>query len=323
VIAYVEVLPWDAPREQWLAARREGIGASDIAAVLGISPWESPASLWYRKRGELDEQSETDLTLRGHRLEPVVADWFAEAHPEFAVVGRCGLVRSLERPWQLATPDRLLCESDVDSARIEPVAPLEVKTVFDWTGWGEPGTDDIPVHIRAQVLWQMDTLGLRSAFVAVFGGGLVYREYEVGYSTEDVLLMREAGEKFWQSVLNNERPELDAHDATTSALKELHPDIEDVDVEVDPELAAEYVAARALFTVAEDRKKAAENLLRDAIGDGRRAVCNGIRVATRSVYDQDSFDSRRFREDHPGLATSYLSKITINKLIPPRKKAEK
>jgi putative phage-type endonuclease len=320
VTAYVEVLPWDAPREQWLAARREGVGASDIAAVLGISPWESPASLWYRKRGELDEQSETDLTLRGHRLEPVVADWFTEAHPEFDF-RYSGLVRSTERPWQLATPDRLLLEASDNS--YDPVAVLEVKTVFDWTGWGEPGTDDIPVHIRAQVLWQMDTLGLRSAFVAVFGGGLVYREYEVGYSTDDVLLMREAGEKFWQSVVNNERPELDAHDATTTALKQLHPDIEDVDVEIPSTLAYAYEKARDNFEAAEAAYDEAKNWLRDAIGDGRRAVCQGQRIATRSVYDQDSFDSRRFREDHPGLATSYLSKITINKLIPPRKQAPK
>ena len=43
------VVPADAPEAVWLAARREGIGASEISAVLGISPWESPFSLFWRK----------------------------------------------------------------------------------------------------------------------------------------------------------------------------------------------------------------------------------------------------------------------------------
>ena len=33
-------------RTDWLAWRRKGIGASDIAGILGISPWASPWSVW-------------------------------------------------------------------------------------------------------------------------------------------------------------------------------------------------------------------------------------------------------------------------------------
>ena len=38
-------------RAAWLAQRRNGIGASDIAAVLGISPWKTPLQLYMDKRG--------------------------------------------------------------------------------------------------------------------------------------------------------------------------------------------------------------------------------------------------------------------------------
>ncbi len=32
--------------EEWLKLRREGLGASDIPAVLGISPYKTPYQLW-------------------------------------------------------------------------------------------------------------------------------------------------------------------------------------------------------------------------------------------------------------------------------------
>lgn len=329
--AYEEVLQWDAPREEWLAARREGVSASDIAAVLGISPWESPASLWYRKRGELDEVDVTDEMLWGTLLEPVIADRFAAQHEEFLTL-RCGLLRSTERLWQLATPDRLLHEATGERGpgglgeRIALVAPLEVKTAYDLTGWGPEGTDEIPVYYRTQVLWQMDVLGVRSAFVALLSGGSNYREYEITYDSNDVAIMRDAAEAFWQSVLDGVRPDLDAHDATTRVMKDLHPDVEDVNVTIAADLADEYRAAREAYAAAELRKKTAENRMRDAIGDGKRAVlADGTRVATRSVYDQDTFDAKRFKADRPELAKSYTGRLTINKLIAapkPRKKAD-
>ena len=38
----LEVLPYDAPRDVWLAERRKGVGGSDVPAVLGMSRWSSP-----------------------------------------------------------------------------------------------------------------------------------------------------------------------------------------------------------------------------------------------------------------------------------------
>ena len=42
-------------REEWLQARRRGIGGSDAAAVLGLSPWKSNVRLWEEKTGLLGE----------------------------------------------------------------------------------------------------------------------------------------------------------------------------------------------------------------------------------------------------------------------------
>ncbi len=41
----------DLSREDWLSYRRQGLGGSDAAAVLGISPFRTARDLYYDKRG--------------------------------------------------------------------------------------------------------------------------------------------------------------------------------------------------------------------------------------------------------------------------------
>ena len=33
-------------REQWLKVRKQGVGASDAAAAVGLNPYQSPLELW-------------------------------------------------------------------------------------------------------------------------------------------------------------------------------------------------------------------------------------------------------------------------------------
>ncbi|MCP2203997.1 YqaJ-like recombinase domain-containing protein [Lentzea flava] len=74
---------------------------------MNVSPYESVFSLWNRKRGLIASAPSNDAMRRGHRLESVIAEWFAEQHPEYRV-RRTGMRANRQRPWQLATPDRML-----------------------------------------------------------------------------------------------------------------------------------------------------------------------------------------------------------------------
>ena len=47
-------------REEWLSARRTGIGGSDIAAILGLSPWRTPLDV-YRDKVDGEDQPQTCL----------------------------------------------------------------------------------------------------------------------------------------------------------------------------------------------------------------------------------------------------------------------
>lgn len=323
------ILPHDAERDEWLEARRAGVTASEVAAVLGLSKYESPRSLYHRKRGEIPDEDDNDAMKWGRRLEAPIADEFADRHPELtAELG--GLYVNLDRTWQMATPDRLLyeydgvvdvevlcgCEMHIDGMPapgesapccdpddcgpccqwcstcpklngwpVQPVSVLEIKTSGALDEWGDDGSDDIPVAYRCQALWQMDVLGLNEARVALLVSGRTYREYTVAYDPDDVALLRDAASDFLDSVDLGTPPDVDATAATADALKHLHPDLDDTEVDIPVDIAGEYTAACAAYKTAEARKKLAENRLREASGRGRYLMSGGQKVATRSVYE--------------------------------------
>lgn len=324
-----------ASREEWLAARRAGIGASEIAVVMGISPWDSPFGLHWKKVNGWETEANDDMR-NGLFLEPAIAEWWSGTHDpnENLMVVDGALYAHPERPWQLATPDRivhLVC-GDCDGAGYLkelawpeactsclstglgslPLAVLELKYApHSWDGWGDAGTDDIPPYYRAQVLWQCDVMGVDEWYLAALGPG-GFREYRGRVDETDLAAMRAAGEEFMARLDAGDPPPLDGHHATLSALRRLHPTVEDFDVEVAVDLAEGYRLAR------EDRDRAVtavdeyEAQIRQAIGNGRRAMCNGRLVASRSVYDQsgDTAELSAIDADWP----------TVNRLNPGRSK---
>lgn len=329
------LVPAHADRADWLTARRQGIGASEIASVMGLSPWESPFSLWWRKREGWEVDANDEMRVGTH-LEPAIADWFAETNlHENLVIEHAGLHAHDERPWQLATPDRLLFEpcmhcdgagllggldAGVAACSCLPMGAgallslLECKWTGSWDGWGSDGTDEIPVYYRCQVLWQMDVMGVTKAFICVLGPG-GFRIYQIHRDERDLTAMREAGRRFMASLDAGTPPDIDSHTATLATLKRLHPDIEDIDIDVDVEFAEGYRRARQLARRAAKLVDRYDNRARDLLGNGRRLVCGGRLVVSRSVYDQsgDSAELAALDADwpttdrlNPGRASSYV-----------------
>lgn len=55
--------------QEWLAKRKDYIGASDASAILGVSPWKTAYMLWQEKLGLIDSPPMNDAMQRGHDLE--------------------------------------------------------------------------------------------------------------------------------------------------------------------------------------------------------------------------------------------------------------
>ncbi|MFI7468209.1 lambda-exonuclease family protein [Nonomuraea sp. NPDC049646] len=282
---YIGTWPTDSP--QWRAARAKRISGSRIAAILGLSPWASPHSTWCEMAGLVEPAPATKQQDRGHYLEPAVAAWFADQHPEWHLFETGTWVHN-DRGWQLANPDRLIRYHLSDNLpvgwyNLEVSALLEIKTDADGSGWGEPGTDEIPVYYRTQVQWYMDVLGLPRAYIAVLGDRLEFREYVVDYDPADAAIMRASAENFLDSLLWGEMPALDGHPATYETVRKLHPDIDGSDIDLDDDTAIEYLAALAAAKASESRVNAAKSQLATAMGTSRRARWRNQTIATRQA----------------------------------------
>lgn len=258
---------------EWHEARKEGIGGSDIASILGVSPWKSAYTLWHEKAGLLEpDQPENPLLEWGHRLEPVVADKFAENHPQYAI-SKAGTWRNIERPWQMANPDRLLYPN-TDA----PASLLEVKTAMYSSNW----EDGVPAHYEAQVRWYMDTFGFEVAHVAVLIGLGDYREFTLHAEPFLADVDRDQARAFMESIDAGNLPEIDGSESTYKTARALNPSIErGAEALIPPEIVTMYTAAADALKEATKADLKAKGHLLAHMGTAQYATDGTDRIASR------------------------------------------
>lgn len=242
--------------------------ASKVASVLGLSPWESRFSLYYRMSGQLPHDEGNEATRRGTYLEDAVCRWWAEQRTDVRI-GKTGSWVNKARPWQSATPDRL-----VWSGR-RVTALLEAKTSAKPEEWGRQETDEVPPYYRAQVIWQLDTLGLKVAHIAVLLSNLRFASYTIHYDADEAAWIRQEVSDFLDTLPggpNETPPDIDEHDATYEAVRRLHPDIEERDVDVTPEFALEFIGAVRDSKVSQSLEQEVKARMLDHMGSAKRAV---------------------------------------------------
>ena len=95
-------------RDQWLDARRCGIGGSDAAAILGLNPYSSPLSVWADKTGAPSPEPEgvrNESIWLGNVLEDHVARRYAQ-ESGLKIIHCNQMLQSAEHPFMLANIDR-------------------------------------------------------------------------------------------------------------------------------------------------------------------------------------------------------------------------
>lgn len=298
--------------------RRTGIGASEIAAVCGVSPWDGPLDVWLRKTGRADEKQATPEMHAGNMLERAICDWYAVEMGGPALVESTTL-RHPRIPYALATPDRVW--------RDDPKRLVQAKNVGLRMAehWGED-PDAIPEDYRLQIEWEMEVAGADRCDVVVLIGGQRLRIYPI-YRDRALAesLLKIAGH-FWEKhVLADVPPDVDASEGARRYLERKHPrhitPLVDAPDEA-AEWAARYAAAMAMAKAAEEEKDLCGNHLRKIIGDAE-----GIRgpwgkatwKANRTGTVAWKALAESFKPD-PNLIQQYTSEPTRSLRVYPTKK---
>jgi putative phage-type endonuclease len=156
--ATVEKLVPNSPA--WLEERRKYLGASDVAAVLGLSKWATAAEVAGEKLGTF-KREQNEAMGRGHALEPLIRMAWALDTSNCAVAGSMRV--HPVHAWASATLDAVVVGDSGVSI------PVEIKTVNDRSfasgEWGADGSDEIPEYYLAQVQWQMAVVGASECFL--------------------------------------------------------------------------------------------------------------------------------------------------------------
>ena len=274
--------------EQWLEMRKNSVGGSEVAAVVGLSRWKTSFEVWGEKTGLVKKQNEQTEPMKwGTLLEPVI-------RKEFAV----------RNALEVAEAKCIFCHKDFDymTANIDgyvkmvdgSYAVLEIKTsnYFVAEDWKE----GCPIEYYLQVQYYMGILGLRRAFVAVLIGGSDYRQLEVDRDEETIQYIFKKVADFWQMVEKRVPPEVSAGDTTLlnklfgkskAEIKILSDDMVG--------LCAEYEKAKADADEAKKRKEEAEAKLKMAMGTAESASCGDFKISWKSS-SRKSFSADKAKE---------------------------
>lgn len=190
--------------------RKGFIGSSDVAAILGVSPWKSTFQLWQEKTGAWCEEITPEkqrILDRGHRWEPVIVEMLVEelaarGH-SVAVVARNERYRDPEHPFLAAEID---VELEIDGELVNG----EIKSVNNFyrrpKGWGEEGSDEVPICYAAQVMHGLMVRPRQRTLVAPLFGLDDLRIHWVERDDETIAAIRTRELEFWQRLQDDNPP---------------------------------------------------------------------------------------------------------------------
>lgn len=265
--------------EKQLEMRKTGIGASEIAALAGLSRWATPIQIFESKATDYRQEETLPMEL-GNLFEEPVAKLYAKRTGLH--VRKSGTLRHRDLTFALATPDRLVfkepgLQSVGDADRL-----LQIKTTAHRDEWGEPGTDEIPEDHLAQVIWELGVTERQRCDVAVLftGWRKEFELYRVDYDPAFFGRLYEIAAQFMaEHVLAGKPPPPDASEQYAKFLGRRFPTDALAEIrEGTPELAdlakrLESIMAQA--TAIETEQKQIENVVKTFIGDATGVQVDG------------------------------------------------
>lgn len=289
----------DLSTKEWLQWRKQGIGGSDVAAILGISKWKSAIALWMDKTNQTNTPTEENEAMTwGTILEPVIRNHFATVTGKNVVEVKA-IMQHPQYPFMIADVDGVTTDDNGDPAI------LEIKTASEYKR--DEWSEGVPTYYQTQVQHYLCVTGVSKAYVAVLIGGNSFRIYEIDADKEIQQMLIAVEKDFWNKVQNMIRPEIDGSDAAKNLLDQIFHGGVDAPI-VMPDEAVEwvdaYIEASADEDVAKEKKQEASNHIKEIMGNHDKATCLGYMISWKSVTTE-RLDSKSLKEAEPDIYAKY------------------
>lgn len=292
---------------QWLQARTQGIGGSDVSAIAGLNKWKSAVQVFLEKTQAIEKEDiQSEAAYFGNVLEEVVAKEFAK-RTDLKVQRRNAILQHPEYPWMLANVDRLIVGEKVG---------LECKTASEYLKkeWED---EEVPAAYLLQCQHYMAVTGYEAWWIAVLIGGNKFVHKKIERDEELIQYLIDIEKDFWlNNVEKNEPPMFDGSDASTELLKHLYPEsIADSFVSLGKQeellIEARDQVDREI-KVLQEQKAEYENKIKAKLGTNEVGGTENYKVYWKS-YKTNRFDSKRFKVEHPDLYEQYAKESISRK----------
>lgn len=264
-------------REEWLKAREDGIGASEVASVVGLNPWETPYQLWRRKKGMDKPQEENFMMKAGHYLEDAVARFYSDASGNEIINSSATDFMFIDKnkPFLRVSPDRTFWIQNM-THNDDNKGILECKTTQK-----SIDRDDLPKHWFCQVQMLLGVSGYELASLAWLSSGREFDYTDITFAPEFYGWLSEEVERFWvDNVQGGKEPDaISVSDVLTKYNRHTDGKL----VEVGDDIFQAYQDLKDLkkeIAALDERKETLEGRIKMAFGDAEAITFGGDTLAT-------------------------------------------
>jgi putative phage-type endonuclease len=285
--------------QDWLQARGDWIGASEVAAVLGANKYQSALGIYASKTNPQAIERETAKMRAGKMLESSIAHfWAAETNMKIVTPAQYAgapdgdrVVWSIDGKPIAATPDFFAVEDGtgvfiVEIKNISPILKYDDEGCVVGREAPPSWINGAPLMYVMQVMQQMAVLrangvDVSGSFLVAYFGGDDVREFFIEFDEALWHMCEECIEKFWNDhVVPRNPPPIDQYTTPDMVARAWRKAIDGKRVEVPVALVTAYRDAKERLSVHEQDAEAAKAALQAAMGDAEIATCNDIPCVT-------------------------------------------
>lgn len=278
-------------REEWLEYRRQGIGGSEAAIIVGLNRFGSPLRLWADKHGLGGEKEETEVMRQGTDFEEYVARRWMEATGK-KVRRRNYMFRNPNYPFALA---------DVDREVIGESAGLECKTTSVYNK-SDFENGEIPPAYYVQCQHYMAVMGYEKMYLAVLVLSKAFYHFCIKRDDAEIAALMEQEKGWWEEFVEGDSvPDPDGSEEDGAFIRNRFPDSDGGEVfligrEPDFERMQELDAQIKELTSERDAIK--QGIMQE-MGESSAASAPNGWTATWKQQLSGKLDSKRLKEKYP------------------------
>lgn len=196
-------------KEEWLEERKNGIGGSDAATIMGLNPYKSTIDLWEEKtrRKEAEDISDKPYVKYGTNAENLLRELFKLDFPKYEVRHEeNAIIKHPTHPFLFASLDGTLVDTETGELGILEIKTTNILQSMQKEKWKER----IPDNYFCQVLHYLNVTGYSFAILKAqlkfdYDGDIVLqtRHYYIDRKEveQDIKLLNDKEIEFWEKYV--------------------------------------------------------------------------------------------------------------------------